>query len=122
MAVADDGGDDGACGEGDLGERAAYGAELWRDGGFDDVNTRFPQAQQGHRVRGAGGFLDEGDQGGGCGNCGVDSPVLVEEQGVFRVVDACRDAGDMTITEAAEQTVRYYRTVHLGVSVDDHGC
>lgn len=52
LAVADDRGDDGARGERDLGERAARGEGSRCDGGFDDVDTRFAQSQQGNGVRG----------------------------------------------------------------------
>lgn len=107
LALADDRGDDGACGEGDLGECAAGGTGLRCDGGLDHVDARFAQAQEGHRAGGAGGFLDEGDEGCGGGDCGVDAPALVEEPGIVRVVDACRDTGDgeLPLGEKADDQV-----------------
>jgi hypothetical protein len=62
-SLPDDGRDDRALGEGDLGECAARGTGLRGDGGFDDVDARLAQPQQRDGVGGTGRLLDEGDQG-----------------------------------------------------------
>jgi hypothetical protein len=57
LSVADDRGDDGARGERGLGERAARGEGARCDGGFDDVDARLAQPQQGNGVRDTGRLL-----------------------------------------------------------------
>ncbi|HET6358039.1 hypothetical protein [Streptomyces sp.] len=69
-------------------------------------------------------LIDDAIEKSGMGpRYGVQVSQVDDDTNVYEITaDGTDGVHCMTITEAAEQTVRYYRTVHLGVSVEDHGC
>ncbi|GAB2789897.1 hypothetical protein GCM10027073_22690 [Streptomyces chlorus] len=65
VAHPDHRGDDGAVRQRHIDEGVARGTGLRGDGGFDDVDARLAQPEEGDGVHGTGGLFDEGDQRGG---------------------------------------------------------
>src|SRR5262249_3258251 len=98
LAGADDGGNHGAWRQGDVGESFADGGGVRGKGGFDHSDAGGAEVDEVDGFGGAGGFLDERQEGCGRGNGDVDAPAFVEEPAVFRVVDASDDAGDVELS------------------------
>ncbi|QRX90255.1 hypothetical protein JNO44_04715 [Streptomyces noursei] len=88
-----------------VGARSRTG--LRRDRGFDAIDASLAEAEQCDGVSGTGGLFDEGDQRGGGGHGDVDAPAVVEQPGVFRVVDAGGDPrnGEPALGEQTDEEV-----------------